>query len=262
MADVAQSEFLTFEHGGRSIAYAVRPSRGRAIRIVVRNADEVEVRAPARLPAARVHDFVVRQAGWIASALARQAARPRLTPRSYRDGETFYVLGRPLRLEVARGVWARARQEDGALRVTLGDPANAKRVRELVSAWFRQEAERHLPECLAEALERYRMFIRPACGPLALRSEACPGGLRLTVREMKTRWGSCSPDGHITLSLELMHVPRRLIDYVIVHELCHLVRLDHSRAFYFQVARCLPDWRERRQALESRSWCLPQGGTP
>lgn len=252
---------LTFEHDGRTIGYEVRACRSRSLRIVVRGPDEVEVRAPAHVSSARIQAFVREQAGWIAGALARQAGKTRLVPRVYRSGETFYFLGKPLRLEVAHDVWKRVTREDGLLKVTLDDPSNARRVKELVGAWYRVQAEKHLAECLGAALERYRMFIRPARCPLDLRSASCPDGVRLTVRSMKTRWGSCSPDGHIALSAELMHVPRRLIDYVIVHELCHLVRLDHSKAYYFQVARCLPDWQQRRRELETRSWCQRPGGT-
>ena len=170
---------------------------------------------------------------------------------------TVYYLGAPLRLEVARSVWRRAAVADGVLRVTLADPADASRVEALVAGWFHEQADALLPRFLAEAAERYRAHLANARRPLAPRSAACPDGLRLTVRPMRTRWGSCSPDGHITLSVELLHAPRRLIDYVIVHELCHLVRLDHSRAYYFHLARCLPDWRQRRHELKERVWERP-----
>ena len=261
MHGLTDSGSRTFEHDGRTFGYEVRVCRSRSFRVVVREPDEVEVRVPAHVPDARVQAFVREQAGWIAGALARQAGKTRLVPRAYRDGEVFYYLGQPLRLEVAHGVWKRVAHEDGALKVTLDDPSNARRVKELVWEWYSKQAARHLPEHLAAALERYRRFIHPARCPLSLKSAACPDGVRLTVRAMKTRWGSCSPDGHITLSLELMHVPRRLIEYVIVHELCHLVRLDHSQAYYFQVARCLPDWQQRRKELETRSWCRGQGAS-
>ena len=261
MRGLTDNNTVTVEHGGQAIGYVVRACRGRAIKIVVRGPEEVEVRAPAHISAERVHAFVKQQAGWIAGALERQAGKTRLVPRAYRTGEAFYFLGRPLRLEVAHSVWMRVAHDDGVLKVTLDDPSNSRRVKELVWEWYRRQAGLRLSEYLASALERYRAFIRPARCSLGIRSEACPDGVRLTVRAMKTRWGSCSPDGHITLSLELMHVPRRLIEYVIVHELCHLVRLDHSKAYYFQVARCLPDWQQRRRELETRSWCQERGGS-
>lgn len=179
------------------------------------------------------------------------------------DGRpTVYYLGKPLLLEVAHAVWRRVSQDGDALRVTLHDTSDERRVKALVDGWLRAQADVYLPACLSEVAERCRKFLPNARCPLVLRSASCPDGLRLTVRAMKTRWGSCSAGGRITLSTELMHVPRRLIDYVIAHELCHLVRLDHSKAYYFQLARCLPDWRHRRQELLTRAWVRSRGGQP
>ncbi len=241
-------------YGERTIGYVIRPGRCRFVKIVVKSADEVEVRVPPRVSSKTAHAFVAQQAEWILQAMEKEASKPRMAPLKYATGETFFYLGKPYRLEVAHSVWKTVTREEGVLRVTLHDKANHARVKELVDAWFRTQAETLLGKYLAETVERFGSRIRHAQCPLALRSDAQPKGLRLTVRVMKTRWGSCSKDGHITLSTELIHAPRRLIEYVIVHELCHLVHLDHSPAFYFQLARCLPDWEERRRELEARSW--------
>jgi len=169
-------------------------------------------------------------------------------------GGRFYFLGRPHRLEVTRSVWKTVTREEGVLRVTLYDTANAGRARALVEGWFREQAQVVLSGCLSEAVARFGGRISPTRCPLEVRSAEQPAGVRLTVRAMRTRWGSCSRGGHITLSTELAHTPPRLIEYVVVHELCHLAQLNHSAAFYFQVARCLPDWKERRRELETGSW--------
>lgn len=168
--------------------------------------------------------------------------------------DTFFFLGEPLRVAVVRSVWPGVSCGAGVLRVSVSDPGNLKRIESLVGGWLTDRARAQLPVFLREAVERCRLHIRPANGELAVRSAENPDGLRLTVRAMRTRWGSCTRDGHVTLSVELMHVPRRLIDYVIIHELCHLVHLNHSPAFHFQVARCLPEWRALRRELATRSW--------
>jgi hypothetical protein len=173
---------------------------------------------------------------------------------------TVFFLGRPCRLAVTHSVWKRVTLEGDLLRVSLSRDSDAARVRKLVDDWFLEQARRRLPVCFAEAVTRHGWRITKTRVPLVMRSAARLDGLRLTVRQMRTRWGSCSLDGHVTLSAELIHLPRPLIEYVAVHEICHLAHHNHSPAFWFQVATCLPDWRQRRAEL--REWQSAVGGKP
>lgn len=254
MKDMENSSPSEFVYGGKTIGYVIRPGRCRSVRIVVSSPDEVVVRVPQRVSFKAAHAFVVQQAEWILQAMARQSQKPRLAPLKYKTGEIIFYLGKPQRLEVVRSVWKSVAHEEGVLRVALYELSNSQRVKTLVDEWFRAQAESLLAGYLLEAIERFGPRIRHAKCPLRMRSDVQPEGLRLTVRAMRTRWGSCAANGHITLSVELLHAPRRLIDYVIVHELCHLAHLNHSAAFYFQLAQCMPDWQQRRRELETHSW--------
>ena len=72
----------------------------------------------------------------------------------------------------------------------------------------------------------------------------------LKIRNMKTRWGSLSRKGNLTLNLELIRAPRECIEYVVIHELCHLFHPNHGAAFYNLLERMLPDWIKRKHKLE------------
>jgi predicted metal-dependent hydrolase len=167
------------------------------------------------------------------------------------DGEGVFFLGRRCRLEVSHAVWSRVALDGETLRVTLCNTSDAARIRKLVDGWLLEQARQTLPGLFAAALERHGWRIRRPRVPLVPRSDAQPDGLRLTVRRMRSRWGSCSVDGRITLGAELLQLPHRLIEYVVVHELCHLAHPNHAPAFWFQVATCLPDWRQRRGELKA-----------
>ena len=73
---------------------------------------------------------------------------------------------------------------------------------------------------------------------------------RITIRNQKTRWGSCSGKGNLNFNCLLMLMPDEVVDYVVVHELCHLIEMNHSKAFWLQVEKVLPDYRERRKWLK------------
>lgn len=80
---------------------------------------------------------------------------------------------------------------------------------------------------------------------------------RVAIRNQKSRWGSCTEGGNLNFSYKLMFLPPELMDYIIVHELCHTEELNHSRAFWHLVASVLPDYRERQKALriiEKAGW--------
>ncbi len=76
---------------------------------------------------------------------------------------------------------------------------------------------------------------------------------RITIRHQKTKWGSCSGRGNLNFNCMLMRVPAELLDYVIVHELCHRLEMNHSPRFWAEVERVLPDYRQRREALKQYS---------
>lgn len=117
--------------------------------------------------------------------------------------------------------------------------------------WIEQRRRAQLPPPDAAELQRLRTLAK-AFLPVRLNHWSRIMGLKptaLTLRDAKSRFGSCSADGRIMLSIRLMRYPAEAIDYVVVHELAHLVHHNHGAAFYELVEKYLPDWKQRRARL-------------
>jgi hypothetical protein len=241
----------------RAIPAEVRHSRRRTLAIEVRRGPRVVVRAPLGCPSHVIEAWLRERRPWIERHAARlralEAARP--PPPAWAPGETHLYLGEPHRLEVGAGRRAGVARERGALRVTVPAGATGEaggaRVRRALEAWYRARARE---EFAALVLARFPFF--------AGRGHALP---TLTVRRMTSRWGSLASEprrrvagffrgpagaARMTLNLALIRAPPECIEYVVVHELCHLEHRGHGPAFYRLLERQMPDWRARKRRLE------------
>jgi predicted metal-dependent hydrolase len=226
------------QYGTTAIDYELVYSRRKTLAIHVYPDGSVVVRAPLGTRLDRIADVVRKRAAWILrhQRQFRDYAAPKLLPRRYVSGEAYRYLGRQLRLKLVSDTVGRVRLSGAYLVVGAPDPGDRQRVARLVDGWYRRRARRVFAERLRACF--------PGVEPLGVRYPD------LLVRAMKSRWGSCGASGRITLNLRLIQAPTDLIDYVVLHELCHLVEHNHSPAFYALLDRVLPDWRERRQALQ------------
>ncbi len=221
--------------GGVPHAYTVRKSRRRTLALHVLRDGRIEVRVPRRCPAGAIRAFVDSRSAWLARTLDRVAAMP--PPAGWRDGEIHQLLGEPLRLRVRHGGRSNVRCADEFLLVTLG-PGREDReqhVRPLVTHWYRRQAR----ALLEDRVDHWF----PALELAAIRRPP------LKVRCMRRRWGSCASHGGINFNLWLIRAPLACVDYVVVHELCHLKEFNHGPGFHALMDGILPDWRARREAL-------------
>lgn len=216
--------------------YTLKRSRRRTLAIHVRPGPVVEVRAPQRLARAVIDRFIAERAGWIDAKLAELQALPAPFRPAYTDGEHHPYLGYEYPLAVlsrARGVALR----DGRLRVGVADAGDSEAVERALQRWYRDRAHAVFRDRLDRALAGLATWGLPQP--------------RLTVRAMRRRWGSCSSTGKVTLNLHLIKMPVALLDYVIHHELCHLLEMNHSPRFYALMDAAMPDWRGHRHNLRA-----------
>jgi predicted metal-dependent hydrolase len=235
---VPDPERRTVEVNGDVIAYAVIRShrRRKTLEINVDPIDGVRVAVPARTPIRRIEEFVESRAGWIRRRQADWTlANP--APRAYETGETLQLLGAPIQLRIAPGDGSRAtaRLEGGWLEVTLppdGESQPQPGVVRAVEGWYRNLAG-------VEFLERVTRYAGIAGVPMP----------RVLVATQKRRWGSCSTSGVLRLNWRLMMAPSDVVDYVVVHEVCHLRHPHHQRPFWEAVADLMPEYRGPRERL-------------
>jgi predicted metal-dependent hydrolase len=196
----------------------------------------VEVKAPLEATFEDVEARVRQRASWILRQ-QRELERylPRIPERQYVSGETHRYLGRQYRLKVVEAEREWVKLNRGYLHVSTANKRDTERVRELLEEWYCRQARRVFHERLDAVYPRVQRLDIPYP--------------ELVIRRLQARWGSCSPNGAITLNVTLIQTPKSCIDYVILHELCHLKENNHSRAFYQLLDYVLPDWESRRTKL-------------
>ncbi len=200
-------------------------------------AGRVRVAAPERMGEEAVRLAVVSRLGWIRRQQERFAEQPRQSAREMVTGESHYLWGRRYRLEVIEHDGSCRVKRKGRSRLVLyvRPGADSVRRRRLLEDFYRQELKQRIPALI----EQWQPVI----------------GVQVAhwgVKRMKTRWGSCNPETRrIWLNLELAKKPPRCLEYILVHEMTHLLERHHNDRFRSLMDRFLPSWRLRRDELNS-----------
>lgn len=232
-------------YGGQTISFELLRVNRETLEVAVLPDGSVTVKAPLRADEASVLARVARRGRWIVRQQRYFAQfEPRTPARRYVGGETHLYLGRQYRLAIEHGGAEGVRLVGGWFRVTVRDAGERSaraavepdRVRALLERWYAEKARLRLAECLDACWLRF---------PAESRERPV-----LALRRMRSRWGSMSAAGTLSLNPDLVRAPRECIDYVIVHELCHLVHADHGREFRALLEHVLPDWERRKHRLE------------
>ena len=225
-------EFVRF--GSKRIEFQLRFSRRKTLGITVTPEMDVIVKAPLHAPLDKIKEKVKGKSAWI---LTKQnhflGYFPKTPERKYVSGETHLYLGRQNRLQVSVGDENLVRYKGRVIEVVAQSKAQAPTV---LKRWYRERAK-----------ETFTQISGPLIGRFQKLSSVSP---KLSIQEMPTRWGSCTAKGKIILNPELIKAPRGCIEYVITHELCHLVHRNHTKRFFDLQKRVMPDWEKWKSKLE------------
>lgn len=223
--------------GQTEITYGVNACDRKTLAIHVYPDGQVMVDAPMTASHAAIAAKVKKKASWIFKQQLQFATYPPALPqRRYVSGETHRYLGRQYRLQVNQGLVDQVKLVHGRLLVETPTPNNTEKVRTLVQDWYRLRAK-------AVFLDRYALCVKQVAKCDIHHQQG------FQLRFMPNRWGSCTAQGNIILNPELIAAPKDCIDYVIMHELCHLKERNHSQAFYKLLSVVMKDWELRRKRL-------------
>jgi predicted metal-dependent hydrolase len=210
--------------------------RREGLRLSVERDGTLKVTAPLRVSMKVVEEFVLANTEWIETHRAKVHERlAKSPPKRFVDGERlrFFGFEKTLMIEVGAGVRPRVDVNDQFMVVTMPPgPPDSMAIQAAIAKFYDQQARLHIPERVAH-------FSR--------KMGVAPSGL--SFRRQKTRWGSCSSLGHISFNWKLVFAPEKVIDYLVVHELAHLVHANHSNHFWDLVKKHDPECRAHRRWL-------------
>lgn len=222
------------EFGSKIVEYTIEYRSRKTLGIYVHPDGRVEVKAPVEASLEQIRNHVHRRAPWIYKQQRYFDSLGVHTPdRRYVSGESHLYLGRQYMLRVVDSEHNEVHYKGNILEVEC---RHRKYVRTLLMTWYRQRAEIKFREYATPLIARFgRYGVQPT---------------GITLKEMETRWGSCTASGQILLNPRLIGAPRICIEYVILHELCHLVYHNHTKAFYELLTHEMPDWKKWKMKLE------------
>lgn len=228
------------KYGEEEIRFRVKyiASRKHKVAIHVCPDGTVEVDAPEEAEPAKIKDAIRARARWISKRLAEIRERNRhILPREYVSGESHFYLGRRYQLKVIVDSGKRRGVKLTGRFLQITSPTNEKAsIRQLLKDWYRMRAKEVFASRLTTLVEKISWI------------DNVPS---FRLLSMRVQWGSCSPKGMLILNPALVKAPRDCLDYVILHEMCHLKEHNHSQSYYQLLAELMPDWERQKNRLDS-----------
>lgn len=224
---------------GQEISYVLERKQVKNLNLRIRKDGSVFVSANDVVPFEEVDEFVCNKASYILDAVKRfnEMALYKPQPKQYVSGETFYLQGRGLRLQVSQATKDSISSDGVYIYLKVKDVNDFEKKRRIVTRFLDQECKTAFSEVMED--------LYPLVKKYGIEKPT------LRIRDMETRWGSCLTKKRIiTLNKRLLESPRNCIEYVVMHELCHLIHPNHSKQFYSFLTMLMPDWKERKVYLD------------
>lgn len=219
-----------------NIDYKVIFSHRRSISIIVSPDKGVVVRAPVRTSIKSIEKYLEEKSGWISKHLEKHSELIRINhEKRYTNGEVHLFMGKENYLRISESAKPFVRHYESIIEIGIKNTNDIVRIKSLLERWYKQEANNTFPIKFEEILciyKHHRFF---------------PTGF--TVRTLKSRWGSCTNSGKITINAHLIKLDPVYTEYVILHELCHLKYHNHGKDYYRLLEELVPNYKKIRKEL-------------
>lgn len=233
---MAAAKSSEYRDGNGFIAEVIRTSRRKSADIRVEEG-AVSIVVPTTTSIEKIDQLLLAKRMWIKEKMALQRQMAPVSSKQFVSGEAFPYLGRNYRLKIVHGPFAPVRLLQGRLVVQMPEVGQQPyMIRNAIVRWYKRQAAQKT----REKVKRYA----PVVG-------VEPAGVN--IKTFKSRWGSCTAKGELEFNWLIMLAPNRMVDYVVIHELCHLIHHDHSPEFWREVARVMPDFQVCREWLRVNS---------
>lgn len=224
----------SIQFGSKQIDFRLEFSDRKSLGISVTPDLDVLVKAPVDTSLAKVKEKLRKKAPWIIKQQSFFLSfHPKTPTRKFIGGETHLYLGRQYRLKILHSKTESVKLKGQFIEVTTSEKS---RIKPLASEWYLRNARAKFHSIAQPLIDKFKKHkVEPSS---------------IVLREMPTRWGSCTPKGKIILNPELIKAPKGCIEYVIIHELCHLIHHDHTHKFIDLQTKEMPDWEKWKMKLE------------
>ena len=223
---------------GRNIVFHLERKPVKNLNLRIRRDGSVFVSASQTVPCAEIDRFVRSKSKYVLAAIQKfeDAIRFNPQPKKFVSGETFYILGRSLRLKVSCAENDSIVSDEAYIYLSVRTPSDYGAKSRIIKRFMDQRCEAVFAGVMDE--------LYPLVGKYGAKRPV------LKIRTLESRWGSCLVQkGVVTLNRRLLAAPRCCIEYVILHELCHFIHPNHSGKFYALLSALMPDWKDRKKLL-------------
>lgn len=229
----------SIQYGTKEIFFELQRSGRKTLAIEVHPDSSVHIIAPEDSSIQDIDQKVEKRASWIIKQQQYfEQFLPRTPERKYVSGETHYYLGKSYLLKVKLGPINQVKLKGGKLEVICKSEIKQETVKKLLAQWYYQHAEKKFNKIALEAYSKFKEY-----------DFKMP---KIEIRRMAKRWGSCNTIDKITINPEIIKASSKCIEYVLIHEMTHLVESNHNKKFYTALSSVMPNWKKWKTKLEQK----------